>query len=104
MKGDIPDMNRMMLMDGFEYYKTNILTKTMLKSVNDDGAVVELSDHSVKTIPADTIILSIGYRPLESIASKLANCGAVIYEIGDGNRVGNIMTAIQDAYEVAYHL
>lgn len=104
MKGDIPDMNRMMLMGGFEYYKTNILTKTMLKSVNDDGAVVELSDHSVKTIPADTVILSIGYKPLESIASKLANCGAVIYEIGDGNRVGNIMTAIQDAYEVAYHL
>lgn len=104
MKGDIPDMNRMMLMDGFEYYKTNILTQTMLKSVNDDGAIVELSDHSVKMIPADTVILSIGYRPLESMASKLANCGAVIYEIGDGNRVGNIMTAIQDAYEVAYHL
>lgn len=30
--------------------------------------------------------------------------GAEIYEIGDGNRVGNVLTSIQDAFEVTHNL
>ena len=52
----------------------------------------------------DTVIMSIGYRSVPSMAEALSGCGAEIYEIGDGNRVGNVLTCIQDAYEVASHL
>lgn len=104
MVNDVPAMNRLMLVDAFEYYGTRILTGTKLKEINDSGAVVEKKDGSVETIKADSVIMSIGYRSVPSMAEQLTGCGAEIYEIGDGNRVGNVLTCIQDAYEVASHL
>ena len=104
MVNDVPAMNKMMLVDAFEYYKTRVLTGTRLKEINDKGAVIERKDGTEETLEADTVIMSIGYRPVPSMAESLSGCGAEIYEIGDGNRVGNVLTCIQDAYEVASHL
>lgn len=104
MVNDVPAMNKMMLVDAFEFYKTRVLTGTRLKEVNDNGAVVEKKDGTQETVEADTVIMSIGYRSIPSMEEELSGCGAEIYNIGDGNRVGNVMTCIQDAYEVASHL
>ena len=104
MVNDVPAMNKLMLVDAFAYYRTRVLTGTRLKEVNDDGAVVEKKDGTLETIKADTVIMSIGYRSVPSMAEALSGCVAEIYEIGDGNRVGNVLTCIQDAYEVASHL
>ncbi len=101
---DVPAMNKLMLKDAFEYYKTKILTSTKLKSVTDKGAVVVLPNGEEKTIEADSVVISIGYRSLPSFADELIGCGAEIYEIGDCNRVGNVLTCMHDAYEVASHL
>ena len=102
--GDVPGMNKTMLLDAFEYYGTEILTNTRLVAVNDDGALVLMADGAEQMIPADTVIMSVGYRPLPSIAAELAGCGAEIYEIGDGSKVGNVLTCIRDAYEAAHNL
>lgn len=102
--GDVPAMNKIMLLDAFEHYKTEVLTDTRLEAVNDDGAVVTLADGTKQTIAADTVIMSVGYRPLPSFVPELAGCGAEIYEIGDGSKVGNVLTCIRDAFEVAHNL
>lgn len=104
MVNDVPAMNKLMLVDAFDFYKTRVLTGTRLKEVNDSGAVVEKKDGTQETIEADTVIMSIGYRSVPSMEEDLSGCGAEIYTIGDGNRVGNVLTCIQDAYEVASHL
>ena len=104
MVNDVPAMNKLMLVDAFAYYGTRVLTGTRLKEVNNDGAVVEKKDGTLETLDADTVVMSIGYRSVPSMAEALSGCGAEIYEIGDGNRVGNVLTCIQDAYEVASHL
>lgn len=104
MVNDVPAMNKLMLVDAFDFYKTRVLTGTRLKEVNDSGAVVEKKDGTQETIEADTVIMSIGYRSVPSMEEDLSSCGAEIYSIGDGNRVGNVLTCIQDAYEVASHL
>lgn len=101
---DVPQMNKMFLQDAFEYYGTRIMAATSLKAVTDEGAIVVHKDGAEETIEADTVIMSIGYRPLPSMAADLAGCGAAVYEIGDGAHVGNVLTCIQDAYEVASHL
>ena len=98
---NVPNMNRSMLLDAFEYYKTPILTGTRLKAVQDDGAVVILPDGSEKKLTADTVILSIGYQPLPSLKEALGETGIPVYEIGDGNKVGNVMSCIAEAYETA---
>ena len=82
--GSVPIMNKTMLLDGFEHYGTSIYTSTKLKSVLDDGAIVVLPNGEEKKLDADTVILSIGYRPVPSLKEKLAGCGAEIIEIGDG--------------------
>lgn len=101
MVNDVPQMNKLFLQDAFEYYGTRIMAATSLKAVTDEGATVTHKDGSEETIEADTVVMSIGYRPLPSMAAELAGCGAEVYEIGDGAHVGNVLTCIQDAYEVA---
>lgn len=102
--GDVPAMNKTMLMDAFAYYGVKVHTETRLQAVTDDGAKLLLPDGAEITLEADTVILSVGYRPLPSMAERLSGCGAEIYEIGDGSRVGNVMTCIRDAFEVTRNL
>ena len=99
--GSVPIMNKTMLLDGFEHYGTTIYTSTKLKSVLDDGAIVVLPDGNEKKLDADTVILSIGYRPVPSLKEDLSCCDAEIIEIGDGRQVGNVLTCVKDAYESA---
>ena len=101
---NVPGMNKAMLLDAFEFYGTHIYTGTKLKTVLDDGAIVELPDGTEIKLAADTVILSIGYRPLPSMKDSLAGSGIAIYEIGDGNKVGNVMSCIAEAYETAAKL
>lgn len=102
--GDVPAMNKIMLLDAFEYYNAPVCVNTRLKAVNDEGAVVTLADGTDQTIPADTVVMSVGYRPLPSLAADLAGCGAEVYEIGDGSKVGNVLTCVRDAFEVTRNL
>lgn len=101
----VPVPNKQMLKDYFEYYNTPVLTGHKLDSVNGQGAVVtSTKDGEKKTLEADTVIIAVGFKPAPSFAQDLYETGAEIYQIGDGNRVGNILTAIWDGYEVAHSL
>jgi 2-enoate reductase len=102
--GSVPIMNKAMLLDGFEHYGTRILTSTKLKTVLDDGAVVLLPDGTEQKLAADTVIVSIGYRPVPSLREALADSGAEVIEIGDGRQVGNVLTSVKDAYEAACNI
>ena len=102
--GNVPGMNKAMLLDAFAFYGTQIYTGIRLKSVLEDGAVVELPDGTEKKLTADTVILSIGYRPLPSLKDSLKDAGIPVYEIGDGNKVGNVMSCIAQAYETTVNL
>lgn len=98
-RGDVPRMNKNFLLDAFTYYGTQICTSAKLTEVCDEGAVLELSDGTQQTIPCDTVIMSVGYRPLKSMKDELT--AKEVYEIGDGRQVGNVLTCIADAYKVA---
>ena len=102
--GNVPGMNKAMLLDGFEYYGVEIMTSTMLEEINDNGAVVKAKDGSLKQLEADTVIMSVGYRSNRSMAEELRNEGFEVYEIGDGEKVGNILTSIHSAYSTAYSI
>lgn len=84
--------------------KPALTTGTKLKAVLDDGAVVVSPDGKEEKLTADTVIISIGYRPLPSLKPELENCGAEVIEIGDGRHVGNVLTSVKDAYKATYRL
>jgi 2-enoate reductase len=97
----VPLPNAMYLRDAFAHHGTPILTSTRISSVTDAGAVVQGPD-GVRTLPADTVVIAVGFRPNPSLAPSLRGHGYEVFEIGDERQVGNILTAIWDAYEVAH--
>ncbi len=98
----VPSMNANYLRDGFAYHGATVLTNTRLAAITDEGAeVLDAATGEKRTLVADTVVLTLGFRPAASHASDFAAPGVDVYEIGDGRQVGNIMTAIWEAYEVA---
>lgn len=100
----VPQPVDMMLRDLLEYYKVDIQTNHRIKAVNDEGAVIEGSDGTLKTIPADDVVFCIGLKPNQSLRDELMYSGVEVFEVGDGVAVGNIRTAISAAYEIARKL
>ena len=45
-------------------------------------------------------VLAVGFAPRTSLAPELAGAGMEVYQVGDGSRVGIMMTAISSAYTV----
>ena len=101
----VPSMNASYLRDGFAYHGAQILTSTRLAAITDEGAVVEDAETGEKrTLEADTVVLALGFHPAPLDASGYQAPGVDVYQIGDGRQVGNIMSAIWEAYEVARSL
>ncbi len=100
LNGEVPYPNKMYLKDSFELYETEILTGAMLKKVTDTGAVVEVGGEE-KELTADSVIISVGFKPLPSMAEDLESMGIEVCEIGDGQKVGNVLTSIWSAFEEA---
>ena len=80
-----------------------------LKTVTD-ASVTEIRDTSVvyrdkngkeHAIPADTIVLSCGMKPLSEQALSLYGYAKEFYMIGDCRKQGTVQTAIRNAYYVA---
>lgn len=74
-------------------------TGRRLSRVTEDGAVADGPDGEEK-LPADHIVLAVGFTPQDLPAPELAGAGMEVYQVGDGSRVGSVMTAIGSAYTV----
>lgn len=97
----LPLYNSMYLDDSFYENDTPILTGRKLIEVNEHGAVIQAKDGSVETLEADTVIIAKGFEPVTSMAQDLMCEGMEIYEVGDGRKVGSILTSIWSAYDCA---
>ena len=69
-----------------------------------DGVLHATVGDKEKTFPADSVVLCVGYRSENSLFEETKADVEEIYEIGDAQRVSNIMYAIWDAFEVASHI
>ena len=56
------------------------------------------------TIPADSTVLCVGFRPRSELAQQLLLPGIPFSIIGDCKRVGTVQQAVRDAYDVAMTL
>lgn len=100
----VPAQNVQYLRDAFEHYGAQILEGHRIVEVTEEGAVVVDKDGNRTTVPADTVVMAVGFRPVPSMAVELEDLDVDVYQIGDGRQVGSIMTAIWDAYEVAHSI
>ena len=102
----VPLMQDMMARDLLAHYGVTLKTGYGISAVTDEGAVVvNMKDkEDTQVIPADNVIMAIGFRSRASMEKELLAQGIDSYTIGDENRVGSIKTAIWDAYEVSRSL
>ena len=104
IKGEILDApglsmaNSTMLKDLMAYNNVEVLTSTKIVRINDSNVEIE-HDGKSGVIQADKVIIAAGYSPkkdFEGMGRK-----PQIYTIGDAARVGNLMSAVKDAYDIA---
>lgn len=100
----VPQPVNLMLRDLLDYYKVDIRTGNKIVAVNDEGAVIEDKAGVQTTISADDVVFCIGLRPNTSLRDELMYSGIEVFEVGDGVNIGNIRTAVADAYEIARKL
>ncbi len=96
----VPEMNESMLRDLLAEAKVCIKTGVRLTAVTPEGIVVA-TPNGEEALAADTVVMAVGFKSRPSLAQALGGSGIEVYEVGDGNRVGSVMTAIGSAYTVA---
>ena len=77
-----------------------ILTSTRLMADTDEGAVVQ-GPKGEMVLPADTVILAIGFKPCQELYAALQAAGKEAYLVGDAVKAGKIYDAFHTAYRTA---
>ena len=93
-----------MLMDLLDHWKVTIMTGSRLEAVTEKSALITDKKGERTELRVDNVIIAVGFKPVPSMIDMLLGSGIAVYQIGDGRKVGNIQTAISDAYEVARKL
>ena len=89
--------NTSFLRDFFDANKVPVHLETGVKEIKDGAVTVAGKDGKTFDIPADSVILSTGYKPM-----PLAQKG--VHLVGDCAGVGNLRTVIWGAWDVAMKL
>jgi len=87
--------NTSFLRDFFEANQVPVHLETSLKEIKDGCVTVAGKDGKTFDIPADSVILSVGYKS-KPLAEKAKN----IHIVGDAAKVGNLRTVIWGAWDV----
>ena len=98
--GALPHMNHDMLVDLLKFNNVDIYKGASIASTKETKVTVKQGDNSIE-IPADTLIAAVGYKENNALYEELKDLEIPVHNIGDSNKVHNIMYAIWNAYELA---
>lgn len=102
-QGDMPKMNRNMLIDLLRVQGVTITTNARVKQYKKNELVYEMNEKE-NVINSGTVISAIGYNANRKLYEQISVKGREVYAIGDARCVKNIMYAIWDAYELCNNL
>jgi 2-enoate reductase len=92
-----------MLKDELAFNKMPVYESSTVDSVQDSSIVLN-TPQGKKELPADIVMVAVGYRPDTSLYDSLRDGTQLLYNIGDSRHVHNIMQAIWDGYQLAMNL
>ena len=87
------------LRDLLRYHKADIHLESTLKEIKDGSIVIATKDGD-KEIKCDSVVLSVGYKPEQSLMKKDDH----VHILGDAAAVGNLKKAIWGAYDLGIKL
>lgn len=86
------------------FYGTDVRCRTTAVKATENGLIIrDLDTGAEETIPADTVILAVGFTPDRELYNAMQECDEV-YAIGDCKEFHNVHSAVWDAFEIANHI
>ena len=97
MADDVSPMVRRRLLDGLRAKQVAMITSTICEAITENGVIVT-TEEKKEEIPADSIILAVGYRSDNELYQALEGKIPEVYCIGDAASPQRIREAINDGY------
>ena len=91
--------NTSFLRDFFKANNVPVYLESRTTEITTDSVSIATKDGKTVKVPADSVILSVGYKPAP-VAEKAKH----VHIIGDAFKVGNLRTVIWQAWDVAMKL
>ena len=88
--------NTSYLRDCFRTNEVPVYLNAAVKQIGANEVLIEDKDKNPVTLPADSVIMSVGYHP-----TPLAEEGKHVHLLGDCRKVGNVRSAIWGAWDIA---
>jgi 2,4-dienoyl-CoA reductase-like NADH-dependent reductase (Old Yellow Enzyme family)/thioredoxin reductase len=104
MANDMFPMARRRLMDGLRSKKVTLLTSATCEEIRKDSVQVTIPEGKKETIPADTVIIAVGYKANESLYRALEGKVPEIHCIGDSSEPRRILEATNEGYRTGLAL
>ena len=90
--------NRTMLIDLLIKNKVEIMTKSSICKIIDEGVMIVNKKFITKIVECDTVILALGLKSEDKLYNLLSGEFSEIYKIGDCREPRRILDAIWDGY------
>ena len=97
---DAASVSRMVLLALLQEHGAEFKTEVNLEEITDKGVVVVDKQRNRFEIPADTVVLSLGFTARCETVKALQGLAREVYVAGDCSSPRNLMAAIHDAFNV----
>jgi 2,4-dienoyl-CoA reductase-like NADH-dependent reductase (Old Yellow Enzyme family)/NADPH-dependent 2,4-dienoyl-CoA reductase/sulfur reductase-like enzyme len=101
---DAASISRMVLLSLLHEHGVEFKTEVKLEEITDTGALVIDKQRNRFEIPADTVVLSMGFTARCETVKALQGLAREVYVIGDCLSPRNLMAAIHDAFNVSVEI
>ncbi len=100
---DLDGVNKYNLMKILNEYQVQSYTGTKVIEILESGVTVENEDGQF-TIPAETVVLALGYKPDNGLAEELKAVYPDVRVIGGAVKTSNALTAIHEGFHTGFNL
>jgi len=104
MASDMFPMTRRRLMDGLRGKKVTLLTSATCEEIKEGGVQVTTAEGKKETIPADTVIIAVGYNANDHLYRALEGKVPEIYCVGNSAEPRRILEATSEGYQTGLAL
>lgn len=95
---ELDGVNKYNIMKVLEEYGVKQYTETKVVEILDDGVVVE-NNQGKFTIPADTVVIGLGYKPDNKLAEELKESYDNVIIIGGAIKTSNALVATREGFD-----
>ena len=104
MASDMFFMTRRRLMDGLRSKKVTLLASATCEEIREGSVLINTAEGKKETIPADTVIIAVGYEANDRLYKALEGKVPEIYCIGNSAKPRRILEANSEGYQTGLAL